>query len=200
MTGNRPLAFILARIAMAALVLGIALAAWSPAQAQFFDETLEQDELFVEDEDQFFESRGDDLGGPGQEQDFTEGDKFVDETGAPGGGGGVSRTSRKFQLTLERDRDDLPFNIAWGAGTGLLIGGWFALIGEGDNRQTQQAIGIGIVAGILLGTFIGTRSVFDPSATRAISSVAPPPSTDGGFTPLVSLNPRKPSVGFRLLF
>ena len=47
----------------------------------------------------------------------------------------------------EKDRDDLPFNIAWGAGTGLLIGGWFALINEGDNRETQQAIGVGVVPG-----------------------------------------------------
>lgn len=169
-------------------------------QAQFFDETLEQDEFFVEDEDQFFEPRGDDFGTSFPEQDFTEGNRFIDESLTPADGRGLTRGDRQFQLTLESDRDDLPLNIAWGAGTGLLIGGWFALINEGSNRETQRSIGIGIVVGIILGTLVGTRSVFDPEAPRPIGQSAPPAEGPAQFTPLVSLQPEKPSIGFQMTF
>lgn len=168
------------------------------AQAQFFDETLEQDELFVEDENQFFEPRFDDIGGGVQEEDFTEGDKFIDESLISPDQRSISTDGRRFQLALSEERDELPLNIAWGAGTGLLIGGWFALISEGDNRETQRSIGMGIVTGILLGALVGTRTVFLPDAPRVsdTGSAAPQQSIQ----PVVLLTSRQARVGLRFTF
>ena len=187
-------------ILLSAGLLALILLSSTPAQAQFFDETLEQDDLFRQDDDQFFEPRGDDLGEPLQETDFTEGNKFVDDSLLPGGGVGVTAESRRFQLTLKDDRNDLPLNIAWGAGTGLLLGGWYALINEGNNRDTQKSIGMGIVLGLIAGTLVGTRSVFSPDAARPVGKISP--STPGGthFTPLVMWKAKNPVIGFQLRF
>ena len=173
-----------------------------PARAQFFDESLEQEELFTEDENAFFEDRTfgtEDTGGASQEQDFTEGNRFVDEQLIPADQRALTQGGRRLQLTLGKERDTLPLNIAWGAGTGLLIGGWFALIGEGDNRQTQRSIGLGIVTGILLGVAVGTRTVFNPDAPRPVGQT--PPAKDGPqFSPVVALDKGDSRVGFRMTF
>lgn len=181
-------------------LLAFVLLSASPALAQFFDETLEQDDLFSKDEDQFFEPQGDDLGEPSQERDFTEGDKFVDDSLVPGEQGGVTAQGRRFQLTLKDDRSDLPLNLAWGAGTGLLLGGWFALINEGDNRETQRSIGLGIVLGMITGAFIGTRSVFSPDAARPVGKNGPSSQGKNNFIPLVTWRAKNPAIGFQMRF
>lgn len=188
------------RLLLAAILAATALGAANPALAQFFDESVEQEDLFVEDEERFLEPRGDQFGLPGIEQDFTEGDRFVDESLVPADRRGVTETGRRFELTLGREREELPINIAWGAGTGLLIGGWFALVGEGDNRDTQRSIGVGIVVGILLGAAVGTRSLFNPDAPRPVGALAPPKDPGPTFTPLVSLERESNAVGFRMNF
>jgi hypothetical protein len=181
------------------------------ARAQFFDESLEQDDLFVEDEDQLFQERTfEEQNQPGGssgptstgEQDFSEGGGFVDEQSVPLDRRIPSTSSRRLQLSLGKERDVLPLNVAWGAGTGLLIGGWFALIGQGDNRETQRSIGLGIVTGIVLGFAVGTRSLFQPNAPKpgSISDATPPASDPPKLTPVVALDPAKPQVGFRLTF
>lgn len=187
-------------ILLSAGLLAFVLLSSAPAQAQFFDETLEQDDLFSKDDDQFFEPQGDDLGEPSQERDFTEGDKFVDDTLVPGQQGGVTAKGRRFQLTLKDDRTDLPLNIAWGAGTGLLLGGWFALINEGDNRDTQRAIGLGIVLGLITGALIATRSVFSPDAVRPVGKNGPSSRENYNFIPLVTWRAKNPAIGFQLRF
>jgi len=181
-----------------AMMLFCLIVAAEQAQAQFFDETLEQDELFVEDENQYFDSRFDDLGGDSREDDFTEGEKFIDESLISPDQRSISTEGRRFQLALSEERNELPLNIAWGAGTGLLIGGWLALISEGDNRETQRSIGLGIVTGILLGALVGTRTVFLPDSPRATGSVIPP--QENSIQPVVSLTPGHPRIGVRLVF
>lgn len=197
-TTRRLLSLLLALTLAGHLVLFSAAPAW----AQFFDESLEQQQFFPEDEDEFFEDRGGDgFGTPSPEQDFTEGDQYIDEELIPADERGVTARGRRFDLTLGRERETLPLNIAWGAGTGLLIGGWFALIGEGDNRETQRSIGVGIVAGILLGVAVGTRAVFDPDAPRPTVGEAQPGPGDGPqFSPALALQPDDTRVGFRMTF
>lgn len=187
-------------IFLSAGLLAFVLLSSAPAQAQFFDETLEQDDLFSKDDDQFFEPRGDDLGEPSQERDFTEGDKFVDDSLVPGEQGGVTAEGRRFQLTLQDDRSDLPLNIAWGGGTGLLLGGWFALINEGDNRDTQRAIGLGVVLGVIAGALIGTRSVFSPDAARPVGKIGPSTREKFNIIPLVTFRAKNTAIGFQLRF
>jgi hypothetical protein len=195
-----------------AALLGVYLLALAapPARAQFFDESLEQDELFVEDNNAFFEDTSTDTTGgepstgtgTGQEPDFTEGNRFVDEQLVPGDRRAVSAGGRRMQLSLGRDREVLPLNVAWGAGTGLVIGGWYALISEGDNRATQRTIGMSIVVGILLGAAIGTRTLFDPNAPRpvGVGDASPGPDTGHHFTPVVAADGGQSRVGFRLTF
>lgn len=176
------------------------------AHAQFFDESLEGQDVFIEDEDQYFEEglgQGEmGPGGVGTEPDYTEGHRFVDESLIPPSQRGLTVGARQLQLTLGQERETLPLNVAWGAGTGLLIGGWYALIAEGDNRDTQRSIGVGIVAGIILGIAVGTRSLFNPDAPRPATSMnAPPPTSDGpNFVPTVAFKPGAPEVGFRMTF
>lgn len=177
------------------------------ARAQFFDESLEGQDLFIQDEDQYFEEglgQGQmGPGGTGTEPDYTEGQRFVDESLIPPSQRGLTVGARQLQLTLGQERETLPLNVAWGAGTGLLIGGWFALIGEGDNRQTQRSIGLGIVTGILLGMVVGTRTVFNPDAPRPITPVsqaAPPADEQSRVEPIVALAPGESRLGFRLTF
>lgn len=199
-TPHRLMSFFCALVLLGHLLLAGA----TPAFAQFFDESLEQEDLFVEEDAAFAEDSGaQDFGQPtSPEQDFTESNRFVDESLLPSGGPGTTVGGRQLQLTLGRDRETLPLNVAWGAGTGLLIGGWFALINEGDNRQTQRSIGLGIVAGILLGIAVGTRTVLDPNAPRPTSvGDAAPTSADGPqFSPAVALEPDGTRVGFRMTF
>ncbi len=191
-------------LALALLLAAVFAAGWAPstAQAQFFDESLEQEDLFVEGEDQFFESSGDEFGAPtGPEQDFTEGNQYIDETLIPPDQREVSEGGRRFQMQLTSERETLPLNVAWGAGTGLLLGGWFALISEGDNRGTQRSIGMGIVAGIIIGAVVGTRTLIDPGAPQPLGETSPPPAGDDStITPLVTVTPDEQLVGIRLTF
>jgi hypothetical protein len=204
MRPHRPLCILFAAV----LAIQSLLLAATPARAQFFDESLEQEDLFVEDEDAFFEDRGggfgEDTGGPTTgEPDFTEGDRFIDEQLVPADQRALTEGGRQFQLTLGRERETLPLNVAWGAGTGLLIGGWFALIGEGDNRQTQRSIGLGIVSGIILGLMVGTRTVFNPEAPRPtapVSDAARPADEGSRIEPIVAFSPGESRLGFRLTF
>ena len=189
---------------LAGIVTGhLLVAGATPAMAQFFDESLESADLFTEDEDQFFEQGfGQEDVGPGGtgEPDFTEGERFVDESLVPSGQRGLSLGSRQLQLTLGKDRDILPLNIAWGAGTGLLLGGWFALIAEGDNRETQRSIGVGIVAGILMGVAVGTRTLFNPDAPRPTAEATRPAADGPTLIPIVALSHGRPELGIRLTF
>ena len=194
------------------MVLHLLVVAATPARAQFFDDSLDQEDAFVQDDNQYFEDTGTGTlpGEPGQAAgasagpDYTEGNRYVDESLVPRSTGVPTQTSRRMQLSLGRERTTLPLNVAWGAGTGLLIGGWFALISEGNNRQTQRPIGLGIVSGILLGVMVGTRNVFNPDAPKpAVGDAGPPPKAkkDGPqFSPVVALNKGGSQVGFRMTF
>lgn len=170
--------------------------------AQFYDESLESDELFPESGEDYFEPSQDEFGAP-RERDFTEGDEYVDESTLPPSQQGVTPTGRQLQLNLQEDRQTLPLNAGWGAGTGLLIGGWFALINQGDNRTTQRSIGLGIVLGTILGAVVGVRSVINPDTPRAADASSPPRrsgSGDSPFSPVVALTGESPQVGFKLAF
>ena len=169
-----------------------------PALGQFLEDEFERDE-FVESDRDFAEGRG--FGAPGITDDVTEGGRFVDEDAfGRRGVGGVTIRGRTTQLRVEQEKQLLPLNVAWGAGTGLLIGGWFALIDEGDDRSTQRAIGLGAVLGALLGMTVGLKTVIAPDAPRAASI---PSEQSQQILPVASTSlPGLPpfSLGFTLRF
>ena len=143
--------------------------------AQFQDDLGDQD--FFGEEDQFMES--DDAFGIGEE-DFTEGGEFIDESTLSPGEQGITAGARQSELRTLGEREKLPMNAAWGAGTGLLIGGWFALINAGTNRETQRAMGLGVVAGTLIGITVGVKTLIAPGAPIPVGRYSPPPAWGNG--------------------
>ena len=68
---------------------------------------------------------------------------------------------------LERERQQSIANIGYGAGTGLMIGGWSAFIAQETTTRNQwRTIGTSTILGGVIGMLLGTRSVWDPAAAR----------------------------------
>jgi hypothetical protein len=133
-------------------------------QAQGSEDTFFDDDDFAPDDDPF--KQQDEFGVP--QDDTTEGGEFIDETQLPGGE--ITAGGRQAQLRLLGERDLLPRNAAWGAGTGLLIGGWFALINQGTSRETQRSLGLGVVVGTLIGLAVGARTLIAPNAPQPVGA------------------------------
>ena len=75
---------------------------------------------------------------------------------------------------LSQEGKDAPSNLGYGAGTGLMIGTWFAFIRKETNtRQQFRKIGTSTVLGAVIGIMLGTRSVWDPDAPRPEESAEP---------------------------
>ena len=171
-----------------------------PAQAQFLRDDFER-ERFIESDEGFVE--GDEgFGVPRQEDEFSEGGRFVEEDRDITTRRGLTLRSRRSQIQLAEERELLPLNAAWGAGTGLLIGGWFALISNGDNRDTQRSVGVGVVLGTLLGALVGTSTLINPNAPRAVMHPSPENRSPGAGLVATSsaLAGGQVSLGFSLRF
>ena len=182
-----------------ALLVLLVVAGPRQVSAQLFNDPFSQNEFFESDEDGFDDEGG--FGLPSPVEDFTEGGQFIDEDAASVGRGGVTIRGRETELRLEGEQRLLPLNVSWGAGTGLLIGGWFALIENGDDRSTQRSIGLGVVLGALLGVTVGLKTLIAPDAPRAaLLKRTPEPLPPAGGS-LAALQPLPPlSFGFALRF
>lgn len=134
-------------------------------------------------------------------EDFTEGNQYVDES--VGGPGSVNLGLRQAQVRIRQEREQFPLNAAWGGATGLLLGGWFALLNAGDNRTTLQSVGTGVVLGVLLGIAVGARTVINPESpvpapTQGSNDSAP--SGTATTAPLVSMDTHGVKVGVQVSF
>jgi hypothetical protein len=192
------------------LVLAVFLASLpavpSRARAQSADEDSDTSDSAWESSDDTFSDGGEELGppsgfepaGPGEEEPGAGG--YVNESG-PGGRGGAELTGRTSQLRRGEEAKLLPQNLGWGAATGLVVGGWLALLNQGSNRANLQSIGTGIVVGSLLGIAIGARFTINPEAPvpQGASNQAQPagPSTT---TPLVAFDSHGLTVGVLFQF
>jgi hypothetical protein len=132
--------------------------------AQGSEDTFFEDEDYFPDDDPF--KQQDEFGVP--KEDFAEGGDFIDESRLPANE--LTIGGRQSQLRLLGERELLPQNAAWGAGTGLLIGGWFALINQGTSRETQRSLGLGVVVGTLIGLAVGARSLITPNAPQPVGA------------------------------
>ncbi len=147
------------------------------------------DPLMLEESDEFgFEQLGgddfqsDDFGTqPAQDlfepsdSQFDSGDQYFDE----GAFSDETESTLKDDLLVRRELlsqegKDAPSNLGYGAGTGLMIGTWFAFIRKETNtRQQFRTIGTSTVLGAVIGIMLGTRSVWDPGAPRPEESAEP---------------------------
>ena len=106
---------------------------------------------------------------------FDSGDKYFDE----GAFSDETESTLKDDLLdrrelLSQEGKDAPSNLGYGAGTGLMIGTWFAFIRKETNtRQQFRTIGTSTVLGAVIGIMLGTRSVWDPGAPRPEESTEP---------------------------
>ncbi len=135
------------------------------------DEFMQDDDGFSDDsgfsEDGLLEEPGMD-GGFDDGFDAPTGDGFVDDEEF-----GLDAESQ-FQLSelaqrelIQVERQQSTANIGYGAGTGLLLGTWFAFITQETSTRDQfRTIGSGTVLGALVGVMLGTRSLWNPSAPR----------------------------------
>jgi len=146
---------------------------------------FEEDPFFGEDELGYGESGGDFQGGDfgitddfmdptmsGEDDPFApevEGDEmYIDEDSFD------IDTEQALQDSLFTQRDLLQrerlqgiANIGYGAGTGLMIGGWSAFIAQETTTRNQwRTIGTSTILGGVVGMLLGTRSIWDPSAAR----------------------------------
>ena len=147
------------------------------------------DPLMLDESDEFgFEQLGgddfqsDDFGTqPAQDliepsdSQFDSGDQYFDE----GTFSDETESTLKEDLLVRRELlsqegKDAPSNLGYGAGTGLMIGTWFAFIRKETNtRQQFRTIGTSTVLGAVIGIMLGTRSVWDPGAPRPEESAEP---------------------------
>ncbi|MGK5092696.1 hypothetical protein WDW89_11870 [Deltaproteobacteria bacterium TL4] len=167
------------------------------AQSQFeddssFDETDQLDDEETDFGDDFENSDGfdsldegdSDADGEGsflnEEQDTQE--QYIDDSLIPEGAEKSLESIflKQRQLLLE-EKINAPLNVAYGAGTGLMIGGWIALLASRTARDTLRSIGLGIVTGSMVGVSIGTRSVWDPNAKRPGGFPPDPGAGQGSF-------------------
>ena len=106
---------------------------------------------------------------------FDSGDQYFDE----GAFSDETESTLKDDLLVRREiisqeGKDAPSNLGYGAGTGLMIGTWFAFIRKETNtRQQFRTIGSSTVLGAVIGIMLGTRSVWDPGAPRPEESAEP---------------------------
>ena len=124
--------------------------------------------------DDFRTQPAQDLFEPSDSQ-FDSGDQYFDE----GAFSDETESTLKDDLLVRRELlsqegKDAPSNLGYGAGTGLMIGTWFAFIRKETNtRQQFRTIGTSTVLGAVIGIMLGTRSVWDPGAPRPEESAEP---------------------------
>ena len=140
------------------------------------DEFMQDDDGFSNDsgfsEDGFLADPGFD-GGLDDSFDAPAGDGFMDddEFGLDAESQlQLSELSQRELIMVERQQSTA--NIGYGAGTGLMLGTWFAFITqESSTRDQFRTIGTGSVLGALVGMMLGTRSLWNPSAPRPTASL-----------------------------
>ena len=98
-----------------------------------------------------------------------EGDQYLDE----GTFSDDTESALRFDLLNQRriadsDRRNLTSNVGYGAGTGLMIGGWFTFLRPGTSRDQFRTIGTSTVVGGIIGALMGSRSFWSPTAPRAV--------------------------------
>jgi len=93
---------------------------------------------------------------------------------------------------LEKDKQMLPDNVMYGLGTGVMIGGWFAILQGKNARDNTRYLGVGVVVGTLLGMAIGTKSVYQPLLQGSLDKT---PDTEPWLKPLLLTDHRSARAG-----
>ena len=134
---------------------------------QFGDDNFQGSDFGSDGFQDFGSQSGQDPQDPFESQ-FDSGNNYLDE----GAFSDETESTLKDDLIIRRkllskEGKEAPSNLGYGAGTGLMMGTWFAFIRkETSTRQQFRTIGTSTVLGALVGIMLGTRSVWDPGAPR----------------------------------
>ena len=163
----------------AAILISVCVASNSSLAQEFEDDPFfENEEFGLGGSDDFQDSEFGSTDGflePGLAEDDDpfapmneEGDIYIDEESFDLDAEQALQDSLFTQRDLlERERQQSIANIGYGAGTGLMIGGWSAFIAqESTSRDQWRTIGTSTVIGGIIGMLLGTRSIWDPNAPR----------------------------------
>ncbi len=123
-------------------------------QDEEFTEDLDLNEFDLEEEQTDFETNE-------QTDGYVDEDILPDNTQQL-----LDEAARLRGAFLEQEKANFAPNILYGVGTGLMIGGWFALLTSNTSRDTLRSIGLGIVLGGVMGSVIGGRAVLVPDVSR----------------------------------
>jgi hypothetical protein len=141
---------------------------------QFGDNDFQSDDFGSGESQDFGTQQTQDPQDPFDSQ-FDSTDQYLDE----GAFSDESESTLKDDLIVRRELlssegKAVPSNLGYGAGTGLMIGTWFAFIRKETNTRDQfRTIGSSTVVGALIGIMLGTRSVWDPGAPRPEDDASP---------------------------
>ena len=133
---------------------------------------------------------------------FDSTDQYLDE----GAFSDESESTLKDDLIVRRELlssegKAVPSNLGYGAGTGLMIGTWFAFIRKETNTRDQfRTIGSSTVVGALIGIMLGTRSVWDPGAPRPEDDASPTSFTQSPAGWLFAQNKESLKIAYRWKF
>ena len=133
---------------------------------------------------------------------FDSTDQYLDE----GAFSDESESTLKDDLIVRRELlssegKAVPSNLGYGAGTGLMIGTWFAFIRKETNTRDQfRTIGSSTVVGALIGIMLGTRSVWDPGAPRPEDDASPTGFTQSPAGWLFAQNKESLKIAYRWKF
>ena len=68
----------------------------------------------------------------------------------------------------KEEREHLQANLMYGAGTGFMLGSWFAFVLATNTREFLRTIGTSVVLGTVVGSALGSRSVWNPDGPTPI--------------------------------
>ncbi len=90
--------------------------------------------------------------------------QYIDESVIPQGfEERLQQEAQQQNVILGDERQNMVPNIAYGVGTGFIIGSWLATLTANTRRDTLASIGSGIVLGGLIGALIGSRAIILPN-------------------------------------
>ena len=128
-------------------------------QDEEFTDDLDLNEFDLEEEQTGFEEEQTGFEEEGQTDGYVDEDILPDNTQEL-----LNEAARLRGAFLQQEKVNFVPNILYGVGTGLIIGGWFAILTAKASRDTLRSIGLGIVLGGVMGSVIGGRSVLTPDA------------------------------------
>ena len=89
--------------------------------------------------------------------------QYIDESFIPQGfEERIQQEAVQQRVIMSDERQNMIPNVAYGVGTGFIIGGWLAVLTANTRRDTLASIGSGIVLGGVVGALIGSRAIILP--------------------------------------